>query len=69
MSGDIILELYKGNLKTLSRISENSLYSEELATYTEEDAFNHKDAEGFINITSLPHEVITKHTKKYLKVS
>ncbi len=63
------MELYKGNITTISRISENSLYSEELATYTEEDAFNHKDAEGFINILSLPHEVITKHTKKIDKVT
>jgi len=62
--GEITLELYKGNLKVLSRDSEYSLYSEELATYTEQDAFNHKDAEGFINITSLPHEVITKNSIK-----
>jgi argininosuccinate synthase len=68
VSGDVTLELYKGNITTLSRVSENSLYSEELATYTEQDAFNHKDAEGFINITALPHEVITKHTKKIDKV-
>jgi len=69
VTGDISLELYKGNIKTLSRVSENSLYSEELATYTEEDAFNHKDAEGFINITALPHQVITKHTKRIDKVT
>lgn len=62
--GEITLELYKGNLKVMSRVSEYSLYSEELATYTEQDAFNHKDAEGFINITSLPHEVITKNSIK-----
>ncbi len=68
VTGDITLELYKGNITILSRVSENSLYSEELATYTEEDAFNHKDAEGFINITSLPHEVITKHTKHKIKL-
>lgn len=69
VNGEITLELYKGNIKTLSRVSENSLYSQELATYTEEDAFNHKDAEGFINITSLPHQVITKQIKKKLKVT
>ncbi|MBK7105705.1 MAG: argininosuccinate synthase [Ignavibacteriae bacterium] len=64
VSGDVTLELYKGTIKILARISENSLYNQELATYTEEDTFNHKDAEGFINITSLPHQVITRHTKK-----
>ena len=69
VSGEIIIELFKGNITILSRISENSLYDKELATYTEEDAFNHQDAEGFINITSLPHEVITKHRKKQIKMA
>lgn len=64
VTGEITLELYKGNLKVMSRVSPNSLYSQELATYTEEDAFNHKDAEGFINLLSLPHEVITKNSLK-----
>ena len=68
VTGDIVLELFKGNISVLSRVSENSLYSQELATYTEHDAFNHKDAEGFINITSLPHQVITKHTKHKIKL-
>jgi argininosuccinate synthase len=68
VSGDVVLELYKGNITVLSRISENSLYSKELATYSEDDVFNHKDAEGFINIISLPHQVITKHTKKKLNM-
>jgi argininosuccinate synthase len=68
VNGEITLELYKGNIKILSRVSENSLYNEELATYTEKDAFNHKDAEGFINITSLPHEVITKQSKQKIKM-
>ncbi len=68
VSGEIMLELYKGNIKILSRESENSLYSQELATYTEKDTFNHKDAEGFINIISLPHQVITKHTVNKISV-
>lgn len=69
VNGDITLQLYKGNIKTLSRVSENSLYNKELATYTEKDAFNHKDAEGFINITSLPYEVITKQTKQKINTA
>jgi len=68
VSGEITLDLYKGTIKILSRVSENSLYSQELATYTEEDTFNHKDAEGFINITSLPHQVITRHKKQKINV-
>jgi len=68
VSGEITLELYKGNIKILSRESENSLYSQELATYTEKDTFNHKDAEGFINIISLPHQVITKNTVNKINI-
>lgn len=67
VNGSIILELYKGNIKVLSRASKDSLYNKELATYTEEDAFNHKDAEGFINLSSLPYQVITKHLNKNLE--
>lgn len=68
VSGEIQLELYKGTIKTLSRVSQFSLYSQELATYTEEDTFNHKAAEGFINIISLPHQVITKNTGNKITV-
>jgi argininosuccinate synthase len=36
------------------RKSPYSLYQEDLATYTEKDAFDHKLAKGFIDITALP---------------
>ncbi len=36
------------------RKSPYSLYQESLATYTEKDAFDHKLAKGFIDITALP---------------
>jgi argininosuccinate synthase len=36
------------------RKSPYSLYQERLATYTEKDAFDHKLAKGFIDITALP---------------
>lgn len=58
--GEIILELYKGNIKVLSRSSVNSLYSKELATYTNEDKFDHKAAVGFIHLMGLPFETMTK---------
>jgi len=41
IDGDIKLELYKGNLKTLSRSSKYSLYNQDLATYSEADKFDH----------------------------
>jgi len=36
------------------RSSVHSLYNTRLATYTEEDTFDHKASEGFIKIYGLP---------------
>lgn len=60
VTGEIKLQLFKGNIIVLSRQSPFSLYNEELATYTEADTFNHKDSEGFINIIGLPYKTISK---------
>ncbi|MFN3561055.1 MAG: argininosuccinate synthase [Chloroherpetonaceae bacterium] len=54
VNGVVTLKLYKGNISLLSRWSPNSLYDESLATYTEEDQFDHKASTGFIKIYSLP---------------
>lgn len=54
VSGMVKLKLYKGNLTILARWSPNSLYDESLATYTEEDQFDHRASIGFIKIYSLP---------------
>jgi len=53
VTGMVRLKLYKGNVTLLGRTSPNSLYNEELATYTEADTFNHKAAEGFIQLYGL----------------
>jgi len=53
VTGMVRLKLYKGNVTLLGRTSPNSLYNEELATYTEADTFNHKAAEGFIHLYGL----------------
>lgn len=54
VNGTVKLKLYKGNLELLGRWSPNSLYDMHLATYTEEDTFDHKASAGFIKIYSLP---------------
>jgi argininosuccinate synthase len=54
VTGEILLKLYKGTIETMSRESKYSLYDEELATFEEDIVYNHKDAEGFINIFGLP---------------
>ena len=56
VTGEITLELYKGNISILSRNSAFSLYNKELATYTKEDTFDHKASEGFIKIFGLPYK-------------
>ncbi|NTW93332.1 MAG: argininosuccinate synthase [Chlorobiaceae bacterium] len=53
VTGVVRLKLYKGSLSLLGRNSPNSLYNEELATYTEADTFNHKAAAGFIHLYGL----------------
>lgn len=60
VTGDVIIELYKGNLSVVSRNSIYSLYSKELATYTDEDKFDHKASEGFMKIYGLPYKTMTQ---------
>jgi argininosuccinate synthase len=54
VSGLVRLKLYKGNVIIAGRKSVHSLYNTKLATYTEEDTFDHKASEGFIAIYGLP---------------
>ena len=54
VNGTIRLRLHKGHAIVVGRISENSLYSESLATYTQADSFDHHAAAGFIKILGLP---------------
>ncbi len=71
ISGDVTLELYKGNLSVLSRSSVHSLYNKELATYSADDKFDHKASEGFIKIYGLPYKTIAKlkkHTEEEVLV-
>jgi len=57
VSGKVVLQLYKGNVKILSRSSPKSLYWEKLATFEREEIYNQQDAGGFINLFSLPYYV------------
>lgn len=64
VTGTVKLKLSKGNIITLGRKSEFSLYSKELATYSEEDAFDKTAAAGFIKISSLPYKLTGKRKAK-----
>lgn len=54
VNGFVTVEMYKGNLRVLSRWSPNSLYDRALASYTSEDTFDHAAGEGFSKLFSLP---------------
>lgn len=67
ITGEITVELFKGSINILSRKSEYSLYDKNLATYTKEDTFNAKDAEGFIKLFGLQDEIRTAKYKNILE--
>jgi argininosuccinate synthase len=58
LTGTITLSLYKGTATVLSRTSPFSLYDKALASYTEEDTYDHKAGEGFCKVHSLPLKTI-----------
>jgi argininosuccinate synthase len=53
VNGVVRLELYKGNCSVLGRQSDQSLYSEDFATFEDDIVFSQKDAEGFIRLNAL----------------
>jgi argininosuccinate synthase len=57
VTGTVTLKLYKGSVIPASRQAKYSLYSEKLATFEKDEIYNHKDAEGFINLWGLPVKV------------
>ncbi len=57
VTGTVRLKLYKGQATPAGAKSPYSLYSEEFATFDEDEVYNHKDAEGFINLFGLPLKV------------
>lgn len=57
VTGKVKLKLYKGNIIKAGVWSDNALYSEELATFGEDNVYNQADATGFINLFGLPTKV------------
>ncbi len=53
VNGVVRLKLYKGNCLPVGRKSDNSLYSEALATFEEDEVYNQADAAGFIRLNAL----------------
>lgn len=57
VTGDVKLRIYKGNVMNAGINSPNSLYSEDIATFGEDDCYNQMDSQGFINLFGLPIKV------------
>ena len=57
VTGQVKLKLYKGNIIPAGMTSPYSLYSEEIATFGEDEVYNQMDSQGFINLFGLPIKV------------
>ena len=53
VSGVVRLKLYKGNVMIVGRKSDQSLYSQQHATFEEDAVYDQNDAEGFIKLNAL----------------
>ena len=67
VTGEVTLEFYKGNINVLSRTSAFSSYDKDLATYTPEDTFDRKAADGFLKIYGLPYKTLNIVNNKTLE--
>ncbi|MCW2257204.1 argininosuccinate synthase [Providencia alcalifaciens] len=57
VTGEVVLELYKGQVTAIQKKADNSLYSEEFATFGEDDVYDHSHAGGFIRLYSLSSRI------------
>ena len=67
VTGKVKLKLYKGNIIKAGVWSDWSLYSEEIATFGEDEVYNQTDAAGFINLWGLPLSVQAQVARKNKK--
>src|SRR5262245_21315862 len=57
VTGEVRLRLHKGRAEAVGRRSPRSLYRQDLATFGQGMAYDHKDAAGFIRLFGLPERV------------
>lgn len=67
VTGDVKLRIYKGNVMNAGMSSPYSLYSEDIATFGEDDCYDQTDSQGFINLFGLPIKVKALLDQKKLK--
>jgi len=57
VTGEVLVQLFKGQASAVGRRSPVSLYSEQFATFGEDDVYQQSDAEGFIRLFGLPQKI------------
>lgn len=57
VTGTVKLKLYKGNIMIAGMESKHALYDEGISSFGASDLYDHKDAEGFIKLFSLPSKI------------
>lgn len=64
VSGTVKVKLYKGATQPAGIKATNSLYSEEYATFEEDDVYDQSDATGFINLFGLSTKMYAQAVKE-----
>ncbi len=65
VAGTVRLKLYKGNVIVIGRSSPNSLYSQDLVTFEDDQgAYDQKDAQGFIKLNALRLRTLAMRKRK-----
>ena len=65
VTGKVKIRLHKGNAIVIGRSSENnSLYREDLATYSKADNFDHENAKGFIYMWGMSNKIWAESKNK-----
>ncbi|WP_072832621.1 argininosuccinate synthase [Clostridium collagenovorans] len=57
VTGTVKVKLYKGNIKPAGIFTENALYDESISSFGDSELYDHKDADGFINLFTLPLKI------------
>lgn len=64
VNGEVVLQLYKGQVTAIQKKSPNSLYSEAFATFGEDEVYDHSHAGGFIRLFSLSSRIRALNEQK-----
>ena len=57
VTGTVKVKLYKGNIKPAGVFTDHALYDDKISSFGASDMYDHKDAEGFIKLFSLPTKI------------